>query len=101
MRTPSAGETSAAVVRFLAAGTPVAVSGLKQFLEWPEDAAPRVTPGPSAPAELARLLVAASAGGERWENRRRAARAAYEEKHKPEDAAEAMVEFLASLAPTK
>jgi glycosyltransferase involved in cell wall biosynthesis len=101
MRTPSAGETSAAAIRFLATGTPVAVSGLHQFLEWPEEAAPRVTPGPSAPAELARLLVEAAQGGEGWDARRRAARAAYEEKHRPADAAEAIVDFLDSLAPTK
>ena len=101
MRTPSAGETSAAAVRFLATGTPVAVSGLHQFLEWPEEAAPRVTPGPSAPAELARLLAEAWAGGEVWEARRRAARAAYEENHRPEKAAKAIVEFLEALAPTR
>jgi glycosyltransferase involved in cell wall biosynthesis len=101
MRTPSAGETSAAAVRFLATGTPVAVSGLQQFLEWPEQAAPRVTPGPSAPAELARLLAEASAGGKAWEARRRAAREAYEAKHRPADAADAIIEFLEVLAPTK
>jgi glycosyltransferase involved in cell wall biosynthesis len=38
LRTPSAGETSAAAVRFLAAGTPVAVGANRQFLEWPERA---------------------------------------------------------------
>ena len=48
LRTPSAGETSAAAVRFLACSTPVAVSGVHQFLEWPESAAPRITPGPSS-----------------------------------------------------
>lgn len=101
MRTPSAGETSAAAVRFLAAGTPVAVCGLHQFLEWPEEAAPRVTPGPSAPAELARLLMEASVGGEGWQARCRAARAAYEERHRPAEAAEAIVEFLASLERTR
>jgi glycosyltransferase involved in cell wall biosynthesis len=96
LRTPSAGETSAAAVRFLATGTPVAVSGLRQFLEWPEEAAPRLTPGPSAPAELARLLAIAAAGGENWAARRRAARAAYEENHRPADAAEAIIRFLES-----
>jgi glycosyltransferase involved in cell wall biosynthesis len=101
MRTPSAGETSAAAVRFLAAATPVAVSGLHQFLEWPEEAAPRVTPGPSAPAELARLLAEASAGGEGWAARRRAARAAYEKNHRPADVADAMIDFLVSLQPTQ
>lgn len=97
LRTPSAGETSAAAVRFMAAGTPVAVSGLRQFLEWPEKAAPRLTPGPSAPAELARLLASASAGGKAWESRRRAARSAYEQSHRPADVAEATVNFLESL----
>lgn len=97
LRTPSAGETSAAAVRFMAAGTPVAVSGLRQFLEWPERAAPRLTPGPSAPAELARLLAAAAEGGKAWDLRRRAARAAYEENHRPPDAAAAIVKFLESL----
>lgn len=97
LRTPSAGETSAAAVRFLATGTPVAVSGLRQFLEWPEAAAPRLTPGPSTPAELARLLAVAAAGGEDWKARRVAARAAYEENHRPADAADAIVRFLKSL----
>jgi len=97
LRTPSAGETSAAAVRFMAAGTPVAVSGRRQFLEWPEEAAPRITPGPSAPAELARLLASAQAGGKPWDLRRRAARAAYEENHRPADAAEALVGFLENL----
>jgi glycosyltransferase involved in cell wall biosynthesis len=99
LRTPSAGETSAAVVRFLAAGTPVAVGGSRQFLEWPEEATPRLTPGPSAPAELARLLAAARKGGKAWGKRRKAARAAYEANHRPADAADAIVEFLATLGP--
>ncbi len=94
LRTPSAGETSAAAIRFLACGTPVAVGGLRQFLEWPEAAAPRITPGPSAPADLARLLAEAAAGGEVWQARRRAARIAYEAAHRPADVAERMVEVL-------
>ncbi len=61
LRTPSAGETSAAAVRFLACGVPVAVGGLHQFLEWPESAAPRLTPGPSTAADLAQ--VAGRGGG--------------------------------------
>jgi glycosyltransferase involved in cell wall biosynthesis len=97
LRTPSAGETSAAAVRFLAAGTPVAVGASRQFLEWPEDAAPRLTPGPSAPAELARLLAIAARGGGAWAKRRKAARTAYEENHRPSRAAESIVEFLAGL----
>ena len=97
LRTPSAGETSAAAVRFLACGTPVAVGGTSQFLEWPESAAPRITPGPAAPAEIARVLGEAAAGGAGWVERRRAARAAYEKGHRPADTAREMIEFLETL----
>jgi glycosyltransferase involved in cell wall biosynthesis len=97
LRTPSAGETSAAAIRFLAAGTPVAVGASRQFLEWPEQAAPRLTPGPSAPAELARLLATAARAGGAWAKRRKAARTVYEANHRPSHAAETMVEFLGSL----
>ena len=94
LRTPSAGETSAAAVRFLACGTPVAVGGQRQFLELPEPAAPRLTPGPSAPAELARLLSVAADGGPKWAQRRKAAREAYEAEHTPENAADQLLTFL-------
>ncbi len=94
-RTPSAGETSAAALRFLACGVPVAVGGIHQFLEWPEIAAPRLTPGSSAPADLARLL--AGVGGAGWKNRCRAARSVYEESHRPEDVARQMATFFNSI----
>jgi glycosyltransferase involved in cell wall biosynthesis len=94
LRTPSAGETSAAALRFLACGTPVAVGGLHQFLEWPVSAAPRITPGSSAPADLARILARAESGGEGWAQRRIAARAAYEDGHRPADAADELIRFL-------
>ncbi len=97
LRTPSAGETSAAAVRFLACGSPVAVQGARQFLEWPETAAPRITPGPSAPGEIARLLSLAAAADDNWARRRSAARAAYLDGHRPRDAAAAILEFLARL----
>jgi glycosyltransferase involved in cell wall biosynthesis len=99
LRTPSAGETSAAAVRFLACGTPVAVGGTNQFLEWPESAAPRITPGPSAPADIARMLAEAASGGAVWEERRKAARATYESSHQPADTARQMIEFLEGLEP--
>lgn len=93
LRDPSAGETSAAVVRFLACGTPVAVTGIRQFLEWPEAAAPRVTPGPSAAADLARLIRQVG-DAESWSRRRPAARAAYEAEHLPAVAAQQLIEAL-------
>jgi glycosyltransferase involved in cell wall biosynthesis len=98
LRTPSAGETSAAAVRFLACGTPVAVTGLNQFLEWPEEAAPRVTPGPSTAAELARLIATVARDRTAWETRRWAARAAYEARHQPRDVAGELVNALEELA---
>jgi glycosyltransferase involved in cell wall biosynthesis len=97
MRTPSAGETSAAALRFLACGTPVAVTALHQFLEWPEAAAPRITPGPAATADLARLLAAAGRTG--WGERRAAARQAYLDGHRPADVARGLVEALVRLSP--
>ncbi len=96
LRSPSAGETSAAVLRFLACGTPVAVTGLHQFLEWPEQAAPRITPGPAATAELARLISQVAVSSE-WPPRRAAARAAYEAGHRPADAAHQMIRALARI----
>ncbi len=100
LRTPSAGETSAAAGRFLACGTPVAVGGLRQFLEIPEAAAPRLTPGPAAAADLARVLasVASSRRDGSWALRRLAARAAYEARHRPDEAAAGLAEFVQRVA---
>jgi len=60
-RYPTAGETSAAVLRFLALGTPVAVSGYAQFLELPPDAAPRLAVGRRGAVDLVRLWTRLSA----------------------------------------
>ncbi len=95
LRTPSAGETSAAVLRFLACATPVAVGGLRQFLEWPEQAAPRLTPGPAAAAELTRLIMHAADGG--LERSRAAARQAYEQGHRIADGVEALIKVLTAV----
>jgi glycosyltransferase involved in cell wall biosynthesis len=95
LRTPSAGETSAAVLRFFSCGVPVAVGGNRQFLEWPEKAAPRLTPGPSAAAELARLL--GEVGDPAFAARGRAAREAYEAAHRPEIVADRLTGFLDGL----
>jgi glycosyltransferase involved in cell wall biosynthesis len=100
IRTPSAGETSAAAARFLACGTPVAVGGRRQFLELPEEAAPRLTPGPAAAADLARALVrvAEDRGGEHERVRRRAARAAWSRLHRPDLAAQDLLAALSAWA---
>ena len=93
LRTPSAGETSAAVLRFLACGTPVAVIGERQFLEWPEKVAPRITPGPSAAADIVRVLTHKILG----EHQRLEARGIYEQNHRPEMAAHRLLDFLNTL----
>jgi glycosyltransferase involved in cell wall biosynthesis len=95
-RTPSAGETSAAVLRFFACSVPVAVGGVRQFLEWPEPAAPRLTPGPSAAAELARIL--ARVGEPMWADRGTSARRCYEASHRPEQAVRDILAFLSTVA---
>lgn len=94
-RTPSAGETSAAALRFLACGVPVAVGGRRQFLELPERAAPRLTPGPAAAADLARLLAEISEPG--WADRCQASRAFYEDSHRPKLSAEQLIAELQRL----
>lgn len=96
LRVPSAGETSAAVIRFLACGTPAAVIAQRQFLEWSEEVAPRITPGPSMEAEITRLLIQ-MAGDNDWGDRRSAARNTYESGHRPEQAAEFLVSSLEEL----
>ena len=97
LRSPSAGETSAAALRFLACGTPVAVSALHQFLELPEAAAPRVTPGPSAAADLARIVRQAHTDPAGWKLRRSAAREVYLSEHTPRSAAGQLVSALMKM----
>jgi glycosyltransferase involved in cell wall biosynthesis len=100
LRRPSAGETSAAVLRFLACSTPVAVTGLHQLLEWPEAAAPRLTPGAATAPELSRLLgtVVQERRDGSWQKRRQAARHTYENGHRPEQAAKSLAQFLDDLS---
>jgi hypothetical protein len=73
------------------------VVGLHQFLEWPEAAAPRVTPGPSAAADVGRILIAASDQAT-WSDRREAARAAYLAAHRPPQVAAELTRFLKSIS---
>lgn len=54
LRYPTAGETSGALLRIFAAGRPVAVSRLAQFLEFPDDIARKI---PLGPGEVEALRV--------------------------------------------
>ncbi len=97
-RFPTAGETSAAALRFLAAGTPVVVSGYGQFLELPPAAALRIAPGRHGIADLIRWVAGFAANREELGERRRAARAAWEDGgHEPGTAAAALRDAVEDL----
>jgi glycosyltransferase involved in cell wall biosynthesis len=96
-RYPTAGETSAAALRFLAAGTPVVVTGCGQFLELPADAAPRIAPGAAGVADLVRIVSRFAADRRLRADAREAAHRAWEEGgHAPATAARALLRALAS-----
>lgn len=97
-RFPTAGETSAAALRFLSEGVPVAVSGYRQFLELPAEAAFRLAPGAAGSVDLVRLVSSFRSDIERLARARAAARPAWEEGgHPPPQAARALVVALEEL----
>jgi glycosyltransferase involved in cell wall biosynthesis len=100
-RYPTAGETSAAVLRFLAAGTPVAVAGYHQFLEFPAAAAPRIAPGRAGVADLVRVAAAlAGSPAARAEARSAARNAWVDGGHEPSLAAAALLAAARELSDT-
>jgi glycosyltransferase involved in cell wall biosynthesis len=97
-RYPTAGETSAAALRFMAAGTPVAVSGYAQFLEFPVAAAMRLTPGQRTSIDLVRLVSWLGGDPEALAGARLAASRAWSDGgHAPEQAAAALAAALEDL----
>ena len=97
-RYPTAGETSAAALRFLAAGTPVAVAGYRQFLEFPAPAAPRIPPGSAGVAELVRVAGLLAGSSDERRAARRAAKDAWKRGgHEPATAAAAVLAAVAEL----
>jgi len=98
-RYPTAGETSAAALRFFAAGRPVAVAGYRQFLELPREAAFRIAPGRAGVADLVRV-VAGLARDEQMRARASAAsrKAWAEGGHEPDLAASALLAAVDELA---
>ena len=97
-RFPTAGETSAAALRFLAAGTPVVVSGYAQFLELPAEAALRMAPGRAGVAELARHVAGLAASARARDAARVAARRAWERGgHDPTRAAATLLAAVRDL----
>ena len=97
-RYPTAGETSAAALRFLAVGTPVMVSGYGQFLELPAAAALRIAPGRRAVADIVRWAATLAADADLLAAARAAARTAWETGgHAPERAAALLAAALQDL----
>lgn len=98
-RYPTAGETSAAVLRFLAAGTPVVIAGYGQFLEFPPGAAQRISPGRAGVAELTALVRRLRGEPGLGTDRRDAARRAWQVGgHDPATAAAGLAAALEELA---
>lgn len=92
LRYPTAGETSASLLRVLAAGRPAAVSDYAQFADLPAEIAPRVPLGGEEPAALAALLRELLADPGRLRSMGRAAREHVRARHDPERAARAVAE---------
>jgi glycosyltransferase involved in cell wall biosynthesis len=91
-RYPTAGESSAAALRFMAAGTPVAISGYGQFLELPPAAAFRIPPGRAGVAELVRVVASLSESrGGRVDSRAAARRCWADGGHSPRVAARSLL----------
>jgi len=98
LRYPTAGETSASLLRVLALGRPVIVSDYAQFAELPGDVAVKIPLGDgeveSLAGEVARLLGEPS----RLEEMARASREFVERHHAPSSAAAAVVEACGEMA---
>jgi glycosyltransferase involved in cell wall biosynthesis len=98
-RYPTAGETSAAALRFFAAGRPVAVAGYRQFLELPREAAFRIAPGRAGVADLVRVVAGLARDKQMRARAGAAARKAWAEGgHEPGQAASALLAAVGELA---
>ncbi|MGH9379086.1 MAG: glycosyltransferase [Thermoanaerobaculia bacterium] len=99
LRYPTAGETSASLLRILAVGRPVLVSDFAQFSDLPDTAVSKVGLGDGEVEELAASaarLLADPAGRQRMAE---AARAYVRTEHDPEAAARRIVDACRELAP--
>lgn len=98
LRYPTAGETSASLLRLLAAGRGAVVSDYAQFRELPAEAVVRVPLGDGEEEELARRAAALLADPERLRAMGRSARAHVASEHAPERASAAIAAACAELA---
>ncbi len=98
LRYPSAGETSASLLRLLAAGRGAVVSDYAQFAELPADAVVRVPCGDGEEEALAALLPGLLADREGLARRGEAARELVRRRHDPAAAAAAVAAACTELA---
>ncbi|KAB2954847.1 MAG: glycosyltransferase family 4 protein, partial [Thermoanaerobaculia bacterium] len=99
LRYPTAGETSASLLRILAVGRPVVVSDYAEFGELPDAVAVRVPLGDGEEEYFARRLAELLLGNREDLSRMGAsARRHVAEQHDPERAARALVEAVTVLA---
>jgi glycosyltransferase involved in cell wall biosynthesis len=98
LRYPTAGETSASLLRVLAVGRPVVVSDYAQFSEFPDSLAVKVPLGDDEVRSLANRAGELLARPERLVEMSGAAREFIRARHDPERAAAAVVEALDELS---
>ncbi len=98
LRYPTAGETSASLLRVLALGRPAVVSDYAQFAELPDDVALKVPLGEDEEESLARGAGELLASPDKLRDMGAAARKMVEERHDPEAAARAIAAACAELA---
>ncbi len=91
LRYPTAGETSASLLRILAIGRPAVVSDYAQSADLPDEGVVKVPVGEGESAVLARRLAELLADPERRRQLGEAARRHVAENHRPEAAARAVV----------
>jgi glycosyltransferase involved in cell wall biosynthesis len=98
LRYPTAGETSASLLRVLAAGRPAIVSDYAQFADLPREVALRVPLGDEEPEALAALLRELLADPPRLRTMGKAAREHVRVQHDPARAAREVVEACQEFA---
>ncbi len=98
LRYPTAGETSASLLRILAVGRPVVVSDYADFGDLPNDLALHIPPGAGEIEELAAALARQLSDRSALDRMGGAARRFVAEHHAPEPAADELVAAIAELA---
>ena len=97
LRYPSAGETSASVIKMMGTGKPVLLSDHYAFSEFPDDCCMKVTPGDNEKEELERLLVWSKENPEKVRQVGENARAYVTTHHDIQNSARQYVEFATEV----